>query len=258
MHDHIQAGHQAYVVYPLVDESEHVDLESAIQAADRLQTKEFPSHQVGLLHGRMKSAEKLALMEAFRQGTIHILVSTTIIEVGLDVPNATVMLIEHAERFGLAQLHQLRGRVGRGTVPSLCLLISESVKGSQSKNLQQDTLPLTYAHGPGLNLNSAPLSFNQSARQRLQAMVDCNDGFAIAEKDLQIRGPGEFLGVRQSGLPTFRVTDLLRDRTILEHARTEAFALIERDPQLVHPDHRALKAAMFRRWGSTFNLGSVG
>ena len=258
LNDHLRAGQQAYVVYPLVDESEHVDLESAIQAADRLQAKEFSSHQVGLLHGRMKPAEKLAIMEAFRQGNIHILVSTTIIEVGLDVPNATVMLIEHAERFGLAQLHQLRGRVGRGTVPSLCLLISESVKGLQSKNHQHDMLPLTYTNGPGLKPGTIPLTFNQSAQQRLQAMVDYNDGFSIAEKDLQIRGPGEFLGVRQSGLPTFRVTDLLRDRTILEQARTEAFALIERDPQLAHPDHRTIKAAMFRRWGKTFNLGSVG
>ncbi|NKB80996.1 MAG: ATP-dependent DNA helicase RecG [Nitrospirales bacterium] len=255
VHDQIQAGHQAYVVYPLVDESEHVDLESAIQAADRLQTKEFPTHQVGLLHGRMKSAEKFSLMEAFRQGAIHILVSTTIVEVGLDVPNATVMLIEHAERFGLAQLHQLRGRVGRGTVPSLCLLISDSVKGAQSKPIQQDMLPLSYPHSPGLEIRPTPL---QSAQQRLQAMVDYSDGFAIAEKDLQIRGPGEFLGVRQWGLPTFRVTDLLRDRAILEHARTEALALIERDPHLLHPDHRALKTAMFRRWGSAFNLGSVG
>ena len=269
LRDYVQKGGQAYVVYPLVEESEKVDLEAAMQAAERLQTEEFPSMRVGLLHGRMKSEEKSQAMASFKNGEIQILVATTVIEVGLDVPNATVMLIEHADRFGLAQLHQLRGRVGRGAQQSLCLLVSPSGRGRTgspfgsgteggSTGPGQTPLPLTLATGPIPSSGSGPVGIPQSAQQRLQAMVNCSDGFKIAEEDLRIRGPGEFLGVRQWGVPEFRVVDLARDATLLEQARQEAFAVVARDPHLSLPEHHALKAAMLRRWQTKFDLGSVG
>jgi ATP-dependent DNA helicase RecG len=192
----VRAGHQAYVVYPLVEESEKLeDVKAATQMAEDW-SKALPGVRVGLLHGRLKAADKEAVMSAFTAGELPVLVATTVVEVGVDVPNATVMVIEHAERFGLAQLHQLRGRVGRGSARSLCVLLS-------SRRL------------------------SEVARQRLDVLVRSEDGFAIAEKDLEIRGPGEFFGTRQSGLPAFRVGLLLRDRDLLEKARREAFAWVE-------------------------------
>jgi ATP-dependent DNA helicase RecG len=267
--EQISAGRQAYVVYPLVEESEKMDLEAAMQAAERLQTEEFPTYRVGLLHGRMKSEEKAQTMKTFKEKGIDILVATTVIEVGLDVPNATVMVIEHAERFGLAQLHQLRGRVGRGQEDSFCLLVSSAVRSSSAKEKAEGlggqgpksgvpSLPLPMESKPFPTLERPVPTATQSSQQRLQAMATCADGFAIAEEDLRIRGPGEFLGVRQSGTPEFRVVDLIRDGKILEEARHEAFALIERDPELTHPDHQVLKAAMLRRWQEKFDLGTVG
>lgn len=267
--EHIQSGRQAYVVYPLVEESEKVDLDAAIQAAKRLQAEEFSALRVGLLHGRMKSEEKVRTMAAFKDGAIDILVATTVIEVGLDVPNATVMLIEHAERFGLAQLHQLRGRVGRGHHESLCLLVSSSVRKTSGDGRlahgetglllgARSTLPSPLDKKQVPVLKSSSDFSGQSAKERLHAMVNCSDGFAIAEEDLRIRGPGEFLGVRQWGVPEFRVVDLVRDGVILEQARQEAFAIIERDPELAHLEHQLLKAAMLRRWQKKFDLATVG
>ena len=190
------------------------------------------------------------------------------VEVGLDVPNATVMAIEHADRFGLAQLHQMRGRVGRGKDQSFCLLIS-SMRGGRkipeanfwnepfrAKDMKYvDELPL------GLKATWASQqksTVTQSAQQRLKAMVNCSDGFAIAEQDLRIRGPGEFLGTRQWGMPEFRVADLVRDSDLFEEARNEAFQLIQQDPALTKPEHQDLKKAMLRRWKTKLDLGSVG
>jgi ATP-dependent DNA helicase RecG len=187
----IRQGQQVYIVYPLVEESEKLDLLNASQMAEHLQTAVFPNFRVGLVHGRMKQEEKDAAMNEFRRGAIHILVATTVIEVGVDVPNASVMIIEHAERFGLSQLHQLRGRVGRGDEQAYCILLAGDKRTAE-------------------------------ARERLQIMEETSDGFKVAEKDLELRGPGEVMGTRQSGVPAFRIGNLVRDYKILELARREA------------------------------------
>ncbi|MER3425524.1 MAG: DNA helicase RecG, partial [Nitrospiraceae bacterium] len=247
LQDEVQAGRQAYIVYPLVEESEKIDLQAAIQAAERLQAKEFKAYRVGLLHGRMKAEEKEQMMAAFKAREIHILVATSVIEVGVDVPNATVMLVEHAERFGLAQLHQLRGRVGRGVQQSYCLLLLARAGGKAVKSeASPSTTPL-----------SCSPSTSSVARRRLEALVKSADGFVIAEEDLRIRGPGEFFGLRQWGPPEFRAANLIRDGVLLEQARREAFALLEADPHLEAPAHHALRAAMLQRWKAKLDLGSV-
>ncbi len=240
--DELKAGRQAYIVYPLVEESEKVDLKAAIQGAEHLQREIFPQARVGLLHGRLPTAEKERTMAAFKAGTVQILVATTVIEVGVDVPNATVMVIEHAERFGLAQLHQLRGRVGRGAQQSLCILMATYLAREARARVSRDGRPEENA---------------SSAQQRLAALVNSNDGFVIAEEDLRIRGPGEFLGLRQWGVPEFRAANLVRDVQLLEQARQEAVALLEQDPSLTLPQHQAFKAAMFRRWRGKLALGDV-
>lgn len=222
----IREGRQAYIVYPLVEESEKVDLKAAVEMAARLREEIFPGLKVGLLHGRLKAEEKEAVMMEFKRRSLDILVSTTVIEVGIDVPNATLMMIEHAERFGLSQLHQLRGRVGRGTDRSYCLLM---------------------ASGPR----------SEEARRRLETMVRSDDGFVIAEEDLAIRGPGEFFGTRQSGLPELRVADLLRDGHLLERARETAGSILEGDPRLSRPEHAPLKAALARKWSGKLELFTV-
>ncbi|MFQ5521336.1 MAG: ATP-dependent DNA helicase RecG, partial [Candidatus Methylomirabilia bacterium] len=208
--EQIRVGRQVYVVCPLVEESEALDLKAATEMAERLALEIFPRYRVGLLHGRMRFEEKEAVMTAFKTGETKVLVSTTVIEVGIDIPNATVMVVEHAERFGLAQLHQLRGRVGRGPWKSFCILLP-----SETASVE--------------------------ARRRLRAMTQSQDGFRIAEVDLELRGPGEFFGTRQAGLPEFRVADLLKDAPVIEEARQEAFALVGGDPLLVAPEHRALR-----------------
>lgn len=240
--DELNAGRQVYIVYPLVEESEKVDLKAAIQGAEHLQREIFPQARVGLLHGRLPTAEKERTMAAFKAGTIQVLVATTVIEVGVDVPNATVMVIEHAERFGLAQLHQLRGRVGRGAQQSLCILMATYLAREARARVSRDGRPEENASG---------------AQQRLTALVNSNDGFVIAEEDLRIRGPGEFLGLRQWGVPEFRAANLVRDAQLLEQARQEAVALLEQDPGLTLPQHQAFKAAMFRRWRGKLALGDV-
>jgi ATP-dependent DNA helicase RecG len=191
----IRQGRQVYLVYPLVEESEKLDLLNATQMAEHLQQSVFPNFRIGLIHGRMKQEEKDAVMEDFRRGAIHMLVATTVIEVGVDVPNASVMIIEHAERFGLSQLHQLRGRVGRGDEQSYCILMASHKRTAE-------------------------------ARERLAIMEETSDGFRIAEKDLEIRGPGEVMGTRQSGVPTFRIGNIVRDYSLLESARKEADYLL--------------------------------
>jgi ATP-dependent DNA helicase RecG len=220
-------GRQAYVVYPLVEESERMDLRNATQGAQRLQQEVFPQYTVGIIHGRMKGEEKERTMRAFRDGEIQILVATTVIEVGIDCPNATVMVVEHAERFGLSQLHQLRGRIGRGPHASVCLLV-------------------------------APARMGKEAWRRLKVMEETLDGFRIAEQDLAIRGPGEFLGVRQWGIPDFRVANLIRDARLLRQARHEAFALVEQDPELISEENVPLREVLREKWHARLELASVG
>jgi ATP-dependent DNA helicase RecG len=187
----------------------------------------FPDLTVGLLHGRLGFEDKDAIMRRFKAGEIHVLVATTVIEVGIDVPNASVMLVEHAERFGLSQLHQLRGRVGRGEWKSYCILLTSGRLGEE-------------------------------AQKRIDAMTATNDGFRIAEVDLELRGPGEFFGTRQSGLPEFRAAELLRDTSLLEEARREANGIVSRDPELADPAHRALRAALLARWRGKLALATAG
>ncbi len=240
--DELRAGRQAYVVYPLVEESEKTDLQAAIQGAEQLRTGEFSAFRVGLLHGRMKGAEKEAVMADFKAGTMQVLVATTVIEVGVDVPNATVILIEHAERFGLAQLHQLRGRVGRSDQQSYCLLMAQNLGRGR-----------TQLGGRVMACEEAV----STARERLEALVRSNDGFVIAEDDLRIRGPGEFFGLRQWGMPEFRVANLVRDVDLLQQARQEAFSLLKSDPELKEPAHQELREAMLRKWEKKLELGSI-
>ncbi|MBY0504857.1 MAG: ATP-dependent DNA helicase RecG [Bryobacteraceae bacterium] len=194
----VQAGRQAYVVYPVIEESETAAMKAAQKMHEHLSTIVFPSLKVGLLHGKLPPAEKQDVMESFKRGETNILVSTTVIEVGVDVPNATVMVIEQAERFGLAQLHQLRGRVGRGANQSHCVLVTSKL--------------------------------GDIARERIRTMVASNDGFHIAEVDLKLRGPGEFFGTKQSGLPELRFGNVIRDQDVLEQARNEAISFIEHPP----------------------------
>jgi len=227
LRDQIGEGRQVYVVYPLVEESELIDLKAATDMAHHLQHEVFPDLTVGLLHGRLSSEDKDAIMQSFKAGAIQVLVATTVIEVGIDVPNASVMLIEHAERFGLSQLHQLRGRVGRGPWKSYCILLTSGRLGDE-------------------------------AQRRVEALVETNDGFKIAEVDLQLRGPGEFFGTRQSGLPEFRVADLLRDGAILEEARREAQTIVAEDAELRQTVHRGLRQALLTRWRGKLDLASVG
>ena len=223
----LDKGRQAFVVYPLIEESDKVDLMAAEESFDHLAREVFPDRRLGLLHGRLKPAEKEEVMGCFKKGKIDILVATTVIEVGIDIPNATVMVVENAERFGLAQLHQLRGRVGRGADDSYCFL-------GRSKKCSADGF------------------------SRLKVMQETNDGFRIAEADLEIRGPGEFLGTRQSGIPDFRVANILRHGKLLEAARREAFDLVERGNFLTNPEYAELREALQDRWGGRLELASVG
>jgi ATP-dependent DNA helicase RecG len=211
----IERGRQAFIICPLVEESDKTEARSAVEEHKRLQTKIFPRLELGLLHGRMKAAEKDEVMMAFRDGLTNILVSTSVVEVGIDIPNATVILIEGANRFGLAQLHQFRGRVGRGEHQSYCLLLA-------------DTL-------------------TPEAESRLQAVERTTNGFELAEEDLKLRGPGEFFGTRQSGLPDLKLVKLT-DTKLLELARQEAQLIAEKDPTLERPEHRLLVRQLENFW----------
>ena len=224
--EEIRKGGQAYVIYPLVEESEKLELKAATQMAEHLKNDIFPDLRIGILHGRMKPEEKEEVMRTFKSGEIQILVATTVIEVGIDVPNATIMVIEHAERFGLSQLHQLRGRVGRGSAKSRCILLTTG-------------------------------KLSEEGEKRLKVMTETCDGFRIAEADLEIRGPGDFLGTRQAGIPEFRVANIMRDGRVLEAARKEAFELVEKDPTLSLPEHVRLKAELLRRWGGRLELAGI-
>ena len=224
----IAAGHQAYVVYPVIEENEERELKAAEQMHRQLREKIFPNLHVGLLHGRLDADTKERIMREFQRGEIEILVSTTVIEVGVDVSNATVMVIEHADRFGLAQLHQLRGRIGRGAAKSYCVLM----------------------HGGKVS---------EEGQRRLDAMARTNDGFQIAELDLELRGPGDFFGTKQAGIPSFRVANLIRDRQLLEAAKREAAFVVAGPTAELSKEEigRALKA-MRARWSLSYGLAEVG
>ena len=221
--DEVEMGRQAYVVYPLIEESETLSAKAATIEAEKLQNEIYPQFKIGLLHGKLKNEEKERVMSDFKNKKYDILVSTTVVEVGVDVPNATVMLIENAERFGLSQLHQLRGRVGRSDLQSFCI-ISTATK-------------------------------SQETRARLDIMTQTNDGFVIAEKDLQIRGPGEFLGVRQSGLPDLIISDLVKDAKILEIVRNESIELVKCNDLDKYP---LLKSATSVNMISNYDLINAG
>jgi ATP-dependent DNA helicase RecG len=224
----VAAGGQAYIVYPIIEDGVEGELKAAIRMHDELRSREFPSVHVGLLHGRMSADDKEATMAAFQRGEIQVLVSTTVIEVGVDVPNANIMVIEHAERFGLSQLHQLRGRIGRGNAKSYCVLMT----------------------GGKVSIE---------AEERLDAMVRTQDGFEIAELDLQLRGPGEFFGTRQAGMPDFRVANLLRDRELLEAARNEArFVLAGPNPDLTKEEIARAVQHLRSHWNRRYGLVEVG
>ena len=224
----VAAGHQAYVVYPVIAENEESELKAAIKMYRELSGKVFAELKVGLLHGRLDADMKDQVMRMFQRGELHILVATTVIEVGVDVPNATVMVIEHAERFGLAQLHQLRGRIGRGGAKSYCILMTGG-------------------------------KVTEEGQRRLKAMTDTNDGFKIAELDLELRGPGEFFGTRQAGMPDFRVANIIRDAQLLEAAKREAQAVLAGPNAEISAEEisRAL-VQMRARWQHTYGLVEVG
>ena len=220
----IDEGRQAYVVYPVIEESETQAMKAAQQSYEHLSREVFPDIAVGLMHGRLGGDEKEAAMQRFKEGHTRILVSTTVIEVGVDVPNASVMVVEQAERFGLAQLHQLRGRVGRGAAQSYCILATEKM--------------------------------NDTARERIRTLVESTDGFHISEMDLKLRGPGEFFGTKQSGLPSLRVANILRDSEILELARREAVDFVAHPPE--PEDLRRVVTYIRDHWQRRYGLVTVG
>jgi ATP-dependent DNA helicase RecG len=218
----VTEGRQAYVVLPIIEDSDKIDVRAAVSMAEQLRNGALSGLRLGVLHGRLGPAEKQAVMHAFLAHALDVLVTTTVIEVGVDVPNASVMIVEHAERFGLAQLHQLRGRVGRGAAQSYCVLLFERPLGDD-------------------------------ARERLKAMTETTDGFAIAERDLAIRGPGDLFGTRQAGMPTLRIGDLRRDQALMADAHALARDLVAREPPGALPRQLARQA-----WEGRFNLAQVG
>jgi len=221
----IEEGRQAYIVYPVIEESEKVDLKAATTMFEKLSTGPFASRRLALLHGRVPADERDDIMRRFRDRGIDLLVATTVIEVGIDVPNATVMLIEHPERFGLSQLHQLRGRVGRGAEASYCILLGD---------------------------------VSPDVAQRLSIFTGTEDGFEIARADLRLRGMGDLFGERQSGVPTFRIADPLRDEALNDQARLAAERLLDRDPALDHAEHASMRRVLGERYARSLELFRVG
>ena len=220
----LEQGRQAYIVCPMIEEGE-MDLQAVEQYAEQVQKGAFAQYRVGLLHGKMKATEKDAVMQAFRDGALDLLVCTTVVEVGVDVPNATVMMIEDAERFGLSQLHQLRGRVGRGDAQSYCILVTDHV--------------------------------TDACRQRMQIMSRMRDGFQIAEADLQLRGPGDFFGERQHGLPPLKAADMLKDMELIRETEQAAKQILEEDPDLTQKGHQGLRMEVLRLFAKTGENGVI-
>jgi ATP-dependent DNA helicase RecG len=224
--EQVKSGRQAYVVLPQIDDNGLDAAKSVLKEHKRLSEGPLKGLRLGVLHGQMATDEKHAVMTDFRDRRLDVLVATTVIEVGIDVPNATVMVIDNAERFGLSQLHQLRGRVGRGSERSHCVLISDAA--------------------------------GETSQARLKAMTSTNDGFEIAEMDLQLRGPGEFFGTRQHGLPEFKLADVTNEMELLQRAKEDALALLSSDPKLTTPDHRPLRAALAKQFAGTLDLAQIG
>jgi len=222
----VAQGHQAYMVYPLVEESDKVELKATVQEARKLSETVFRHLRVGVLHGQLKNPEKEVAMEKFRKGELDLLIATSIIEVGIDIPNATLMVIQHAERFGLATLHQLRGRVGRSAFSSHCLLIADTQ--------------------------------SSEAKRRIEVMTQTQNGFRISEEDLSLRGPGEILGAMQHGLPSFKIGHLIKDAGLIQSARQCAVELLRQDPCLKNPAHAPLKAALQATYAAKWFLGMTG
>jgi ATP-dependent DNA helicase RecG len=220
----VEKGRQAFLIYPLVEESDKIEAPAAVEEHERLQKEIFPDLRLGLLHGRLRPDEKDEVMTTFAEGELDILVATSVVEVGIDVPNASVMLIDGAERFGLSQLHQFRGRVGRGEHQSYCLLLARST--------------------------------TETAAERLKAMESTTDGFVLAEKDLEMRGPGEFLGTQQSGLPELPLA-MMADARVLHEARSAAEELLDKDPDLDMPKHQLLAERVAEVWSSEEPAGDV-
>ncbi|MDP6992231.1 MAG: ATP-dependent DNA helicase RecG [Candidatus Marinimicrobia bacterium] len=225
MKTEVATGRQAMVVYPLVEETEKSDLAAAVEMHEHLSQKIFPNLKVGLIHGRMKKDEKDGVMDAYARNEIHILISTTVIEVGIDIPNATVMLVEHADRFGLTQLHQLRGRVGRGSEKSFCILVRRN--------------------------------FTDNSKKRLRIMESTTDGFVISDEDLKLRGPGEFFGIRQSGFLKYKIADMVTDGPILRNARQAAFELVKADPNLNQPEHELIRTRFMAEYQDKLEQANI-
>ena len=225
MKDEVAAGRQCMVVYPLVEETEKSDLAAAVEMHEYLSQKIFPNLKVGLIHGRMKKDEKDGVMDAYARNEIDILISTTVIEVGIDIPNATVMLVEHADRFGLTQLHQLRGRVGRGSEKSYCILVRRN--------------------------------FTDNSKKRLRIMESTTDGFVISDEDLKLRGPGEFFGIRQSGFLKYKIADMVTDGPILRNARQAAFELVKADPNLNQPAHELIRTRFMAEYQDKLEQANI-
>jgi ATP-dependent DNA helicase RecG len=222
----IEAGRQAYIVLPQIDDTGLEDAKSVKTEFDKLSKGPLAGLRLAMLHGRMITQEKHDTMTAFRNGEVDVLVATTVIEVGIDVPNATVMVIENADQFGLSQLHQLRGRVGRGSELSFCVLIGDAI--------------------------------GEIAKERLAVMTQTSNGFEIAEKDLQLRGPGEFFGTRQHGLPEFKLADITQEMQLLQQAKEDALALLRDDARLKRPEHAKLREALRAMFGESLPLAQVG
>lgn len=241
--DEVKKGNQAYIIYPIIEESEKLDLEDAISNYERLKNEVFPDLSVGMVHGNLSSEEKDTVMNKFNSGEIQILVATSVIEVGIDNPNATIIVIEEAQRFGLSQLHQLRGRVGRSNKQSYCILVSELEVIPGSKMTKKDLFELETAKG--------------IARERLKALVRYNDGFKIAEIDFKLRGPGDIFGTKQSGIPEFNFVDIFGDQELIELIRNFSFELVERDPHLLKPEHQIIKKVLNHRYSDNLFLSDI-
>jgi len=243
LRDEVQHGRQAYIVFPLIEESEKVDLKAAKKEYERLQEEVFPDLRLGLLHGKLSTQEKDEVMQKFKNREYDILVATTVIEVGIDVPNATVMMIENAARFGLAQLHQLRGRVGRGADQSYCILIAD-YEWYDKHRKGKDALEV--------------LDEKEIARKRLETMVSTTDGFKIAEVDLKLRGPGDIFGTRQSGMPELKIANIVEDIQLLDIARKEAFKLTQEDPHLRSAENAPIRSYFEKNYKEYIELGKIG